>query len=1025
MKNEIHHSSVSTRSTRPDRSFVFEVIAPRSQDGAREVVGLETVMQSLVLSARHPIALEVAGTPTRKRFLVRATDAVSLSHAEHQLRLRYPQADIRHVSATDDPLQLLPHETVTVAELCPGAAAYLPMREWEPEILQQQKGIDPLLGVLAALSTVPEGHRAVAQIALVPASPTWSKPYQRKAVEHPLEPERIERQEQFANTRSTEGVPSTFGLIVLGLLFVALFVYFQFKQIIPAWIRETVVSLLLHGHLPALTGEERFQLFIGGGITLLLLIGTAIGIAHLKQYFWQPMYNQRLVAGRTGRPAYRGRIRLYILGLTDVTRRETHKAQKQTRRGALEALLAAYRQFHTADAGHFVPRILSERQGEQLLGLPTRHGSHGLPFLSLAKRLVRIGLIKEASFIKKMLMAPKFKKVAGIVRPLLTKVASCLLLTLRGFIRLLAFIVQHVSGKNTALPGWACGIERSNHFFTADFLGSAWRLPGLSDLGELTGIAQKRARSLPLPPALYPTQSGNAEPIGECSHGGVTHPFVIPPGFFNHHTFLGGKSGEGKSTLMVHLAKAVMQEGERGFFLLDPHGDLAQDVLRVVPESLHDKVVLIDLGDLDFCIGLNPLDVTLGRDRDLVVSALISVFSHIWKTSWGPRMEAPFRTAILTLLEANTTIVKRDRLHGPDQQYTLLDVVQVLVDESFCHDLLAMTEDLFIHRFWYEYYSPLNLVQQRDRIDPVLTKMMQFESKIARRILGQSHSTIRLDELVDARKMLIVRLAFSEAGAQTGSLIGATLLGLLMVTLREQSRKARDIRARMVLFLDEFQSFGAGADLSQLLAELRKYGGSAVLATQSLEYLSAIDPVLLPTVQANTKQYFLFRLSAPDAATIAEELDTAPADLVNLDSHTCYVRLVYARQQQPTFSLQLHLPALSSEEQLSLLQEQCQRTYCRRAADVERAVVTALGRAIAASMQRQHESEKSKMRAQTEEERKSDPSKEESEKGRQFARGKKRKKGLITSFDQYPYTGESMAQGSIPAGESEQEEVEE
>src|SRR5262249_9107565 len=159
------------------------------------------------------------------------------------------------------------------------------------------------------------------------------------------------------------------------------------------------------------------------------------------------------------------------------------------------------------------------------------------------------------------------------------------------------------------------------------------------------------------------------------------------------------------------------------------------------------------------------------------------------------------------LFEANLTLVRNDTLHGPDRQFTLLDVVQVLTDESFCHDLLEMTKDLFIHRFWYEYFSPLSLVQQRDRIDPVLTKMMQFESRVARRILGQSRSTIRLHEIVEQRKLLITRLAFSEAGAQTGSLIGATLLGLLMVTLREQSRLLVGERASMVLLLDEFQTF--------------------------------------------------------------------------------------------------------------------------------------------------------------------------------------------------------------------------
>lgn len=296
---------------------------------------------------------------------------------------------------------------------------------------------------------------------------------------------------------------------------------------------------------------------------------------------------------------------------------------------------------------------------------------------------------------------------------------------------------------------------------------------------------------------------------------------------------------------------------------------------------------------------------------------------------------------------------------------------------------------------------------------------MQFESKIARRILGQSCSTIRLHEVVREQKLVIARLAFAEAGAQTGSLIGATLLGLLMVTLREQSRLAQEERARMVMFLDEFQSFGKGADLSQLLAELRKYGGSAVLATQSLEYLTAIDPALLPTVQANTKQYFLFRLSATDAASIAPELDIAPADLVNLDTHTCYVRLVYVEQQQPTFSLRLHLPQLEAQEQLTLLRGFCQRTYCRPAADIEQHLIEKIGQAIAASMSKQQNTPSTNT-AQEGETAHSIPGTpdgtqtatitntpiptEDGSRSIQFeAKSKKRKKGQVTSFNRFPY----------------------
>ena len=126
-----------------DLSLAFEVIPPRSEDGIQEVVGLETVMQSLVLTARQPIALEIAGSANRKRFLVRATAHPALVHAEQQLRLRYPQADIQYLTEANDPFRLFPNETVTVAELRPGAAAYLPMHQWDPQVLQPEVSSSP------------------------------------------------------------------------------------------------------------------------------------------------------------------------------------------------------------------------------------------------------------------------------------------------------------------------------------------------------------------------------------------------------------------------------------------------------------------------------------------------------------------------------------------------------------------------------------------------------------------------------------------------------------------------------------------------------------------------------------------------------------------------------------------------------------------------------------------------------------------------------------------------------------------
>jgi hypothetical protein len=152
----------------------------------------------------------------------------------------------------------------------------------------------------------------------------------------------------------------------------------------------------------------------------------------------------------------------------------------------------------------------------------------------------------------------------------------------------------------------------------------------------------------------------------------------------------------------------------------------------------------------------------------------------------------------------------------------------------------------------------------------------------------------------------------------------------------------------MSIIIDEFQSI-PGADYALLLGELRKFGGSAVLATQSFEYLEKLSPHLLPTTLANVKQFFLFRLSAQDARMICRELsDVTEEDIINLETHSCYVKLVHGRQQQPTFSLELEMPALRDRSQVEVIRAGSRR-YTRGAHEVEEALLLAMARALRAS----------------------------------------------------------------------------
>jgi hypothetical protein len=860
--------------------LLAQVIPPRHAE--RSPVVLEAAMQSLALSERDPVALEIAGTATSRRFFLRATTSRGYIHALSQLRARYPQAGIVRLRPEDDPLHLSDDEAVSAVELVAGNASYLPLRTWQEEEMRQE-GLDPLLGVLAALDGIPEGMRVVAQIGMVPASPTWSQSSQRRAVEHPLEPERARERLMMMNARLEQGAPSTFSLIVLALVLAGIYLLARFRQAIPPWLGAATLALA-QGRQPTLSHTQFLVLLFWGSNlllgSLLVLLLFFLVRRHLRR---RAIYDQKLVTQKTMRMAYRVRIRLYVVAPRPARpKRLTWHAVQEMRRAARERrerllqLVAAYRQFHLASGNYFVARRVFPWTARWFLTPPQ-----------------------------------------GPLRP---------------------------------LYGWWRGIRHSRHYIGVDTLALLWHLPQGAALSALPLIEQRRTRSFPLPPTLLPL-SPDGIIIGAAEHAGRTLPFALPPECLEVHTLIGGKSGEGKSTCIEHLACDIMRRGS-GLLLIDPHGDLSEHVLARVPPERSDDVVWIDLSNPAYSVGLNPLDVTLGRGRDKAVADLLHTLSHIWMSSWGPRMENAFEMALRTLYEANRVLVANDPQDGPQQQYTLLDVLPLLTDESFLHSLLEQINEPFLDRWWFTYYEPLSLTQQRDIINPVISKTTKFESALARRIVGQGCSTLNFSQLIHERKILLVKLAKGETGSDVAPLLGATMLGLAQVALEEQGALPEEDRVRLPIIIDEFQTL-EGTDYGAL-AELRKYGATFFLATQSFEYLRRFQPALLATVLANVNQFIIYHMSAEDAEIIHQELSVDPEDITTLERHLCYMRLICQGQRQPVFSVQLNLPPVGDASQALAIRLRSQQHYARPVTEVDEQLRNAVIRTLAASPQAEH-----------------------------------------------------------------------
>ncbi len=872
-------SSMSLQQREPQqvgqKCFLASVLVPRAAS-TRDITALETAMQGLAQDDRHPVALELAATATSRGFLQRATSLLSLQHLCSQVQARYPQAMIGPVANGHDPLTLQDGEEVSVVELCAGAAAYLPLRAFR-EREWQHEGADPLLGILGVFNHLTPHMRVVSQLALLPASPTWSSPYLRKAVEHPLEQEHLRARYDMSG-RQASG-PSTLQLVGLSVLVALLLVWWRFqKQInahLPSWLVQAGLSLV-HGKVPQLTPGQVSLLVITGVFGFVALFFLAFLLFQLRSRLGSAaLYDRRLVEEKTARPAYRVRLRLFVFSTSPDRKAaiscpswralgrhlfqwppdtaslrgayqswraasKLHALEREARLQVLNQVAAAYRQYHTASGGYFVPRHLSQRKARRILGT-----------------------------------------------------------------------------RRTHLPGWAADLSRSSHRLSVADLAALWHLPQAHDLADLPYLERTRARTALAPLVL--TQ-GQGWRVGISSHAGHTVPVFLPPECLRRNLLAVASTGKGKSTLFQHLAQALclaragMDETVRpGLAFIEPHGDVVRALCGLLPPAERDNVVLVDLADGDYPVGINPLDM-VGRDRDKAVDTLITLSEHLWAASYGSRTENVLEYSVKTLADANEWLIQSDPYQGPDRQYTLLDVVPLLRLPSFRHAVLEQVRDGLLLDWWQHYYEPMDAHQQREITSSVITKLSKFaSSRIARRILGQPRSTLDLREVVRRGKLLLVSTASGVVGADLSELIGIVLLGLFEAALAEQASVPFEQRRRYLVLIDEFQVY-RNANYQGMLAELRKYGGSFALATQSLAYLDRLDRTLRATVLANIDHLFAFHMAGEDARLLHELDGILEDDVTSLDDFQCYVKLSLGGQRLPVFSLTLDAPPRPDEE---------------------------------------------------------------------------------------------------------------
>jgi len=363
--------------------------------------------------------------------------------------------------------------------------------------------------------------------------------------------------------------------------------------------------------------------------------------------------------------------------------------------------------------------------------------------------------------------------------------------------------------------------------------------------------------------------------IGNRQAWSEERPFGISPADHRHHVYIIGKTGSGKTTLLRNLLIQHIRLGH-GVGLIDPHGDLAEEILNHVPPWRADHLVYFNPGDLEFPIAMNLLANVSCDDRHLVASGIVGACKSIWHDSWGPRLEYILYNAIAALLDCPNT--------------SLLGVNRMLTDDSYRAWVIRQIKDPFIRNFWAEEYAGYDVRFQREAIAPIQNKLGQFLlNPVIRNILGQVKCKISVAFTMNIERLFIANLSKGKLGHDKANLLGSLLVTQFQLAAMARASLPEEDRKDFYLFIDEFQNFSTEA-FAAILAEARKYHLCLILSHQFIDQLS---PPVQQAVLGNVGTMICFNIGHTDALVMEKAFgnELLAQQFVDLDRYEIAVRL--------------------------------------------------------------------------------------------------------------------------------------
>ncbi len=437
-------------------------------------------------------------------------------------------------------------------------------------------------------------------------------------------------------------------------------------------------------------------------------------------------------------------------------------------------------------------------------------------------------------------------------------------------------------------------IDHKHCIVNTQEMASLWHLPLHStETPNIKWLTGRRAA----PPSNLP-KSGLL--LGHVPYRGGDTPVYMKDADRRRHLYIIGKSGAGKSVLLAALAKQDILNGH-GVCVVDPHGDLVEEVLSHVPKSRADDVIIFNPSDMDRPVGLNMLEAKNEDQKDFAVQEMISIFYKLFPPEMiGPMFEHNMRNVMLTLMaDINDT-------------GTIIDIPRMFTDDAYVKKYLVKVKDPVVRSFWEKEMAKTSDFHKSEMLGYLISKVGRFvENEMMRNIMGQQKSGFDFREVMDKKKILLVNLAKGTTGEINAKLLGLIIVAKLQMAAMGRAELHESERQDFFLYIDEFQNFVTDS-IATILSEARKYRLDLIIAHQYMGQLTD-DKGRAPIREAvlgNVGTILTGRIGPEDADVLVKEFSPTfgAYDLLNPPPYSYYTKMLIDNEASKPFSMLSYPP---------------------------------------------------------------------------------------------------------------------